>query len=160
MQVAIDTTHLPHLNAARVVMLQSKWYSEHVDRMVAACRTVLEQQSISHIEHYVVSGSLELPITSQWIAQRSPKPDAIICFGAIMKGETMHFEMIVDECIRGLGSVMLKYDVPILVEVLPILNLEQLIARSGDNKLNKGIEAAVAAIETIALRRQLLPQAA
>jgi 6,7-dimethyl-8-ribityllumazine synthase len=73
-----------------------------------------------------------------------------------MKGDTYHFEMISNECIRGLGEVMLSENVPIIVEVIPVTNLEQLVARSRDDRFNKGIEAALAAAEIIEWRRRAL----
>jgi 6,7-dimethyl-8-ribityllumazine synthase len=75
-----------------------------------------------------------------------------------MKGETLHFDMIVDECTRGLGQVMLQYDTPIILEVIPIMNIEQLQERCGDNDFNKGIEAALATADMIAWRRKINEQ--
>lgn len=67
----------------------------------------------------------------------------------------MHFEMIIDEVVRGLGEVSRQGRVPIINEILPVSDLSQAQSRAADDELNKGIEAAVAAIEIIAWRREL-----
>jgi len=139
---------------ARVIILQSKWYSEYTDAMVAACKRVLKLAECPDPITHVLPGSLEIPLAAKHLLKRQPA-DAVICFGAIMKGETYHFEMIVDECVRGLGRVMYEFDTPIIVEIIPITNIEQLVARSAEDQFNKGIEAAHATIEIIDWRRRL-----
>ena len=84
------------------------------------------------------------------------KIDAVICFGVIVKGDTMHFELISEESMRGLGAVMHEFRRPIIVEILPVYNIDQAKKRSADDEFNKGIEAAVAALEMVFWRRQLL----
>ena len=79
--------------------------------------------------------------------------DAIICFGIIVKGDTLHFEMISYECMRGLGKVMEDFRRPCVVEVIPVFDIQHAAARAGNDEFNKGIEAAVAAIEMVAWRR-------
>ncbi len=158
MQVQLDPRSIPNLTGARIVILQAKWYREHVDRMVKKCLAVLATTDCHEPELHVLPGSLELPLAAQTLIRNAPsdKPyAAIICFGAILKGETYHFEMIMNECIRGLGQVMLSENVPIIVEVIPVTKIEQLIARSQDDAFNKGVEAALAAAEIISWRRHL-----
>ena len=79
--------------------------------------------------------------------------DAVICFGVIVKGDTLHFEMISEESMRGLGQVMHEFRRPVVVEILPVFDIQQAIDRCSDDEFNKGIEAAVAAIEMIHWRR-------
>jgi len=73
-----------------------------------------------------------------------------------MKGETYHFDMIMNMCADGFNKVMLSEGVPIIMEVVPVSDVAQLIARSGDDNFNKGIEAAIAAARIIDWRRQTL----
>ena len=75
-----------------------------------------------------------------------------------MKGDTLHFELISQESMRGLGMVMHGFRRPIIVEILPVYEIEQAKQRSSNDEFNKGIEAAVAAIEMIAWRRGLVTQ--
>lgn len=159
MQVQLDPTSIPQIPGARIAILQAKWYREHIDKMVNKCTDILAVSGCPKPELHILPGSLELPLAAQALIRsgvEQQKPyDAVICFGAIMKGETYHFEMIMNECIRGLGQVMLAENVPIIVEVIPVTKLEQLIARSQDDAFNKGVEAALATAEIIAWRRQL-----
>ena len=158
MQVQLNPHSIPKIPQARVAILQAKWYREHVDKMVAKCVELLEQADCPSPEIHILPGSLELPLAAQTLLRAAPadRPyDVLICFGAIMKGETYHFEMIMNECIRGLGQVMLSEGTPIIVEVIPVTTVEQLIARSQDDAFNKGVEAALAATEIIAWRRTL-----
>lgn len=121
--------------------------------MTAKCIEVLKSAGAAEPEVHVVSGSLEIPLAAQRLCRLQRSFDAIVAFGIIVKGDTYHFEMITNECMRGLGQVMLQEDMPIIVEVLPVLDIAQAKARAGNDEFNKGIEAAVAAIETIAWRK-------
>ena len=102
-------------------------------------------------------GSLEIPLAARDLLARDAKDeiDAILCFGVIVKGDTLHFEMISQESMRGLGTVMHDFLCPIIVEILPVFDVEQARQRCSDNEENKGIEAAVAALEIIHWRRCL-----
>ena len=158
MQVELDPKSAPAIPGARVAILQAKWYREPIDKMVEKCVSILKQAQCPAPEHHILPGSLELPLAARYLIRNAPKEspyDAIICFGAIMKGETYHFDMIMNECTRGLGEVMLSEDVPIIVEVIPVSNVDQLIARSKDDQFNKGIEAALATAEIIDWRRRV-----
>ncbi len=81
--------------------------------------------------------------------------DAIVCFGVIVKGDTLHFEMISEECMRGLGAVMHEFRRPIVVEVLPVFDIKHAEERAGNDEFNKGIEAAAAAVEMVAWRQSI-----
>jgi 6,7-dimethyl-8-ribityllumazine synthase len=152
MKTAHSTVDIPKITEARIAILQSKWYREHTDKLVKKCVETLTPSECSEPDIHLLPGALELPLAARRLA-RQRGYEAIICFGAIMKGDTYHFEMIVDECIRGLGQVMLEEDIPILVEVLPVTSIEQLVTRCADDEFNKGIEAALATAEIIHWRR-------
>ena len=154
MQQAIDIAALPALPAARVAILCSKWYGEIVAGLRDKCVGVLREKGVV-AECHMLPGCFEFPFAANERAKREPKPDAIICLGVIVKGDTYHFEMIADECVRGLGAVSRAERVPIINEVLPVSDIAQARARAGDDGANKGIEAAAAAIEIIAWRRGL-----
>ena len=160
MQVELDPKSIPSIPGARIAILQAKWYREPIDKMVEKCVTLLKGAQCPEPERHILPGSLELPLAAQSLIRRAAKEgkpyDAVLCFGAIMKGETYHFDLIMNECARGLGQVMLSEDVPIIVEVIPVSNVDQLTARSKDDQFNKGIEAALATAEIIAWRRKVL----
>ena len=125
--------------------------------MASACVEVLSQYGYKKIEQHTLPGSLELPLAARDLLSLDDKKeiDAIICFGVIVKGETLHFEMISNECMRGLGDVMHEFRRPIVVEVLPVFDIAHAQARAADDEFNKGIEAAACAIEMVAWRQQV-----
>ena len=157
-KTVVDLSGLPVIeNPGRIAILKSKWYPEIVERLSSTCEGVLAERGFDRVEVHTLPGSLELPLAAaDLLASRGgDEIDAVICFGVIVKGETLHFEMITTECMRGLGNVMLEYRVPVIVEVLPVFNIDDARARAGDDEYNKGYEAAAAAIEMIAWRRSL-----
>ena len=81
--------------------------------------------------------------------------DAIVCLGAVIRGETSHFDYICAEASRGVGQVGLEFNIPVLFGVLTTENLEQAVARSGSGSSNKGRETALAAVEMASLYRKL-----
>jgi 6,7-dimethyl-8-ribityllumazine synthase len=154
----VDLTHLPAIEApGRIAILKSKWYPEIVDSMADVCADVLRGAGYRRIESHTLPGSLELPLAAaDLLATDSLREiDAVICFGVIVKGETLHFEMISAECMRGLGAVSLQYRRPVVVEVLPVLDIAHARARAADDEFNKGYEAAAAALEMIHWRRSI-----
>jgi 6,7-dimethyl-8-ribityllumazine synthase len=155
-RTVVDLSGLPRIaSPGRIAILQSKWYPEIVESMAGTCRRVLEDAGYRRIDVHVLPGSLELPLAAADLlaSDRAGDLDAVICFGVIVKGETLHFEMITNECMRGLGAVSLQYRRPVVVEVLPVLDIEHARARAADDEYNKGYEAAVAALEMIHWRR-------
>ena len=156
MRTALDTSGLPAITKpGRICILQSKWHFNLVQSMTEACTRVLAQAGYTKIDVHTLPGSLEVPLAARdLLAEDSAGHiDAVICFGVIVKGDTLHFEMISQESMRGLGAVMHEFRRPVIVEILPVFTEQQAIDRASDDDFNKGIEAAVAAIEMIAWRR-------
>ena len=156
MQQAIDIAALPDLEGgATVVVLRSKWYPDVVGSLHAKCVEVLRAKGVDEILTQTLPGTLEFPFAANEVVHANPDVDAIVCLGVVLKGDTYHFEMIMDECVRGLGEVSRASRVPIVNEVLPVTELAHAEARAADDEFNKGIEAAAAAIEIIHWRRRL-----
>ena len=138
-----------------MVILRSKWYGDMIERMHGCCVGVLEGAGVARVDAYVLPGCLEMPFAAAELTRRPGHGiDAIICLGIVLKGDTMHFEMIVDECSRGLGEVARASGVPILNEVIPVTDIAQAESRTADDEFNKGIEAAAAAVEMIDWNRR------
>ncbi|MEQ8484783.1 MAG: 6,7-dimethyl-8-ribityllumazine synthase [Marinovum algicola] len=157
-KTVVDLSHLPAIAApGRIAILQSKWYPEIVESMSGVCARVLAEAGYKRIEVHTLPGSLELPLAAADLlaTDAAGDLDAVICFGVIVKGETLHFEMITQECMRGLGAASLQYRRPVVVEVLPVLDIEHARARAANDEFNKGYEAAAAAIEMIHWRRSI-----
>jgi 6,7-dimethyl-8-ribityllumazine synthase len=101
-----------------------------------------------------VPGAFELPQAARKLCSTG-NFDAVVCLGAVIRGETSHFDYICAEASRGVGKVGLEFNVPVLFGVLTTENLEQAIARSGSGSSNKGRETALAAIEMATLYKKL-----
>ncbi|MFA5780259.1 MAG: 6,7-dimethyl-8-ribityllumazine synthase [Elusimicrobiota bacterium] len=93
-----------------------------------------------------VPGSFEIPFAANKLAS-SKKYDAVICLGAVIKGDTPHFDYIAAEVTKGIASTGLKTGVPVVFGVITTDNLEQAIERAGTKSGNKGADAAMTAIE-------------
>ncbi len=154
MKTAIPQPTIPSINEAQIAIIQSKWYREYTDKMVQRCSSLLSSTG-AKVEHHLLSGALELPLAAKLLATRKHPPEAIIAFGAIVKGETDHYEMVRDGCAQGLMQVMLEQKIIVISEVLAVTELKQLSERCSDNSSNKGIEAASACAEMIAWKRKI-----
>jgi 6,7-dimethyl-8-ribityllumazine synthase len=101
-----------------------------------------------------VPGAFEIPQAAKKLCSTG-NYDAIVCLGAVIRGETSHFDYICAEASRGVGQVGLEFNVPVLFGVLTTENFEQAVARSGSGSSNKGRETALAAIEMATLYKKL-----
>jgi 6,7-dimethyl-8-ribityllumazine synthase len=101
-----------------------------------------------------VPGAFELPTAAKLLAE-SGNYDALVAIGCLLRGDTAHYDVIVNECTRGVGEVALATGVPVGFGVLTCENLEQAIDRAGLKMGNKGYEAALAALELAVLKRQI-----
>jgi 6,7-dimethyl-8-ribityllumazine synthase len=107
------------------------------------------------IDVATVPGAFELPLCAQRMAATG-RYDAIISLGAVVRGETPHFEYVAAEAARGLGEVARAADLPITFGVLTTDTIEQALARAGGGRGNKGYEAAVTALEMVELLRTVV----
>ena len=105
--------------------------------------------SIDNISTYNVPGSFELVFGAK-IAAKS-KPNAIICLGSVIKGETKHFDFVCNSVSLGIKDLNVQLDIPVVFGVLTDNNMEQAISRSGGKNGNKGVEAAITAIKMAVL---------
>ena len=106
------------------------------------------------IEIVKVPGSWEMPVVARVLAGRK-KYDAIICLGAVIRGDTPHFDYVAGEAVKGLAQVASETGVPVAFGVLTCNTLEQAIDRAGAKSGNKGFDAAMTAIEMADLLRRL-----
>lgn len=101
-----------------------------------------------------VPGAFEIPAVASKMAQ-SGKYDAIICVGAVIRGDTTHYDYVCNEVSKGVAQVGLNTGVPVLFGVITTENIEQAIARAGSKAGNKGYDCALSAIEMVNLIEQL-----
>jgi 6,7-dimethyl-8-ribityllumazine synthase len=110
-----------------------------------------EESKISIVR---VPGAFEIPLLAQRMAE-SGKFDALICLGAVIRGETPHFEYVSEAVTRGIGRAISLHEIPIAFGVLTTNTVEQAMERSGAKDANKGYEAALVAIEMVSVARQI-----
>lgn len=110
--------------------------------------------SEENIHIYYAPGAHELPLLAQRCAE-SEQYDAIIALGAVIKGATGHYDVVVSEQAKGLGQVALKHNIPVLTGVLTTNTIEQAIERAGTKAGNKGYEVALGALEMVSLLRKI-----
>lgn len=141
---------------ARIALLVSRFNSLVVDSLLAGALDTLKRHGADTRDLHIVRvpGAYEMPLAAQRLAA-SKRFDAIIALGAVIRGGTPHFEYVAGECTRGLSAVALKHDIPVAFGVLTVDTIEQAIERAGTKAGNKGVEAALSAIEMISLLRAL-----
>lgn len=133
-------------------------FNRHItDRLLDSCRRALGERGVAedHIEVVWVPGAYELPLASQALID-GWGADAVIALGAVIRGETGHYDLVAGECAAGLQRVQLDTGRPVVFGVLTTENEEQALARSGDHE-DKGEESAEVAIEMANLLRRLRP---
>ena len=101
-----------------------------------------------------VPGAFEIPVVAQKLAQ-SKKYDAVICVGAVIRGDTTHYDYVCNEVSKGVAQVGLSTGVPVLFGIITTENVEQAIARAGSKAGNKGYDCALSAIEMVNLLDQM-----
>ena len=106
------------------------------------------------IEIAWVPGAFEIPLIASKMA-KSGKYDAVICLGAVIRGATTHYDYVCSEVTKGVASVSLGADIPVMFGILTTENIEQAIERAGTKAGNKGYDCAVGAIEMVNLIRKI-----
>lgn len=144
------------VRGARFALLVGRFNSFVVDSLLAGALDCLKRHGAAEQDLTIVRvpGAFEMPLVAKRLAA-SKKYDAIVALGAVIRGGTPHFEYVAGECSKGLASVGMDYDIPVAFGVLTVDNIEQAIERAGTKAGNKGVEAALSAIEMVDLLKQL-----
>ncbi|MBR1601888.1 MAG: 6,7-dimethyl-8-ribityllumazine synthase [Synergistaceae bacterium] len=140
----------------RVAITASRFNELVVNKLIEGAKDILLRHDVSHnnIDVYWVPGAWELPLVTKEVAL-SGKYDAIIALGAVIRGDTPHFDYVAAECSKGLANVGLESRTPVLFGVLTCDNLEQALIRAGSKAGNKGADCAEGAIEMANLLRNI-----
>ena len=139
--------NLPSAKGLTFGIVVSEWNSKITDNLFKGAYDTLTQCGVnfSDIYKYSVPGSFEL-IFGAKIAAKS-NPNAIICLGSVIQGETKHFDFICNSVAIGIKDLNIHLDIPVVFGVLTDKNIDQAIDRSGGKYGNKGVEAAITAIK-------------
>lgn len=136
----------------KIGIVASRFNEFIVSKLLSGANDGLVRHGVKNDNIYVswVPGAFEIPIIAAKMAE-SGKYNAIICLGAVIRGDTSHYDYVCNEVSKGIAQVSLSSGVPVLFGVLTTDNIEQAIERTGSKAGNKGFECAEAAIEMINL---------
>jgi len=138
----------------RICVVVARWNSFVTQKLLDGAISALRKRGLveSDITVAWVPGAFEVPTAAKWAAESS-NFDAVICLGAVIRGETAHFEYVAGGAAEGILRVSQDTGVPVIFGVLTVDSVEQAMARTGGKDGHKGEEAAQAAIEMANLRR-------
>lgn len=142
----------------RIGIVVARFNETVTARMLAGAREALQQHGVrdEDVDVAWVPGAFELPLIAKKLAE-SRRYDAVVCLGAVIRGETPHFEFVAGEAARGIGQVALDTGLPVVFGVVTPNTVEQAMDRAGGRIGNKGYDAITTAIEMATLIRNLRP---
>ncbi len=140
----------------RFAIVASRWNDFLTSKLTEGALDTLERLGAAekNVEIFKVPGSFELPLTAQKVVE-SGKFDAVICIGVVIRGETPHFDYVAGGAAKGVSQVSMETGVPVLFGIITADTLEQALNRAGIKSGNKGVEAAMAAVEIVNLYKEI-----
>ena len=140
----------------RYAICVGNFYADLADRLIrGACDTFAEAGIDSdHIDTFEVPGAFELPLAAHYCAS-SGRYAGVACLGAVIRGETDHYDFVCNEAARGIQDVQLDTGIPCGFGVLTVENMDQALARTGGGKRDQGANAATAVLRMNAMKEQL-----
>ncbi len=137
----------------KVALVVARFYEDLADRLVAGARAGFAEAG-ADVDVFDVPGAFELPLAAKYLAQ-SGRYAGVACLGAVIRGETDHYDYVCMEAARGIQEVQLRTGVPCAFGVLTVENMDQALARTGGGKRDQGRHAAEAVMTMAALRSKL-----
>lgn len=139
----------------RVGLVCGRWNDHITNRLIEGAENALGIHGVSESDviQVWVPGAYEAPMAAKALVQ-SGKVDVVVCLGAVIRGETTHYDFVAGECARGIMDVQLETGVPVIFGVLTTENLEQALARSSEGD-NKGEECVRTGLEMVNLLRTI-----
>jgi 6,7-dimethyl-8-ribityllumazine synthase len=132
----------------------ARFYEDLADRLVEGARGVFADAGVDRVDVHDVPGAFELPLAARYCAE-SGRYAGVACLGAVIRGETDHYDYVCTEAARGIARVGLDTGVPCAFGVLTVDTMEQALARAGGAKRHTGEDAARAVLRMAELRREL-----
>ncbi len=144
----------PSGEGLRIAVALARFNESVTERLLAGALEALLKHGVADdaIDVATVPGAFELPLCAQRLAGTG-RYDAIVCLGAVIRGETPHFDYVAGEAARGIAEVSRRHDLPVAFGVLTADTIAQALARAGGDRGNKGFEAAVTALEMVQMLR-------
>jgi 6,7-dimethyl-8-ribityllumazine synthase len=139
----------------RVALCVANYYGELAAKLVAGAREALGEAGVTDVDEFEVPGAFELPLAAKYAAQTG-RYAAIVCLGAVIRGETDHYHFVCDAATEGVQRVQLETGVPCGFGVLTVDNHEQALARvQGGSKRDTGRQAVEAALANLKVKEDL-----
>ena len=138
----------------RYAIAVGRFYSELAERLERGARAAFAEAGVGEVDTFDVPGAFELPLAAKYLAE-SGRYDGVACLGAVIRGETDHYDYVCSEAARGIQDVQLRTGVPCGFGVLTVDSMEQALARSGGDKRHTGRDAARAVLTMAALHARL-----
>lgn len=140
----------------RFAVVAARWNDFLTSKLVDGALDALERLGCEEkdVEIFKVPGSFEIPLTARKIAE-GRRFDAVICLGAVIRGETPHFDYVAGEAAKGTAQAAMQTGVPVMFGIVTADTLDQAINRAGVKSGNKGFEAAMAAVELVNLYKAI-----
>ena len=153
---AVDSKSLGDCSEYKIGIVVSDWHSEITHELLNGAKQFLLEQKLrtANIIEVNVPGSFELPLGAKMVLA-SKNPDAVICIGCVITGETKHNEYINHSVARAISQLALVSSKPVIFGVLTPETMEQALDRSGGSHGNKGVEAAYTALKMLSIKRDL-----
>jgi 6,7-dimethyl-8-ribityllumazine synthase len=139
---------------SRYAIVAGTFYRELADQLIASADAAFREAGAEGVDVFEVPGAFELPLAAQ-LAAETGRYDGVACLGAVIRGETDHYDYVCSETARGIQDVQLRTGVPCAFGVLTVENLDQALARTGGGKRDQGEHAAQAVMQLAAMRREL-----
>ena len=131
-----------------------RFYEDLAQRLLDGAHAAFADAGVVEVDVFDVPGAFELPLAALYAA-RSGRYDGVACLGAVIRGETDHYDFVCAEAARGIQDVQLRTGVPCAFGVLTVENMDQALARTGGGKRDQGRHAAEAVVRMASLRREL-----
>ncbi len=147
------------MSATRYAIAVARFYEDLAKRLVEGAIDELRAAGVEEIDVLEVPGAFELPLAAKYAAE-SGRYAGVVCLGAVIRGETDHYEFVCAESAHGIQEVALATGVPCAFGVLTVDSMEQALARAGGAKRHQGRHAARAALAMSAIRARLAEQPA
>jgi 6,7-dimethyl-8-ribityllumazine synthase len=139
----------------RVALCVARFYGELADKLEQGARAALDEAGVQDVERYDVPGAFELPLIAKYAAE-SGRFAAVVCLGAVIRGETGHYEYVCSSAARGISQIQLATGVPCGFGVLTVDNMAQALDRvTGGSKRDTGRQAVEAVLASLAVREEL-----
>ncbi len=138
----------------RFALCVARFYGEVADRLVSSARAALAEAGHEEVDELDVPGAFELPLAARYAAE-SGRYLGIVCLGAVIRGETDHYDYVCAEAARGIQQVQLLSGVPCGFGLLTVDSMDQALARSGGEERDSGRHAVAAVLASLAIRRRL-----